>query len=226
MTGSSRTRPIRFGVVFVTTAATVLGLTFGLALATGSGASDPLPCSTGGAGCISIGFTDAWLNGGTVQLEYSHPFFCAQPPASAASSHCEAGEAATTAPPSGPVVSNFYVLVPMGFTPPAASVQCGTHCIDQPSTIDMTRVLGSGANAVLSARSFVIEEDESFQSTWWPAVLVGVKNLRAWKTIATAKTIESVDACQANGGCIPEAETNAYIFFQVLGPGMSPQGPA
>jgi hypothetical protein len=52
-----------------------------------------------------------------------------------------------------------------------------------------------------------------------------VKSLDAWNTIAQAKTIESVDACQTDGGCFPEVETNAFLFFQVLGPGMSPTGP-
>jgi hypothetical protein len=92
--------------------------------------------------------------------------------------------------------------------------------------MDLSRVFNSDSEeAVLPARSFVIEEDESFQSTWWPVVLVFVKNLNAWNTIAMAKTIDSVDACQVNGGCLPEVETNAFLFFQVLGPGMSPQGP-
>src|SRR5262249_40924689 len=49
---------------------------------------------------------------------------------------------------------------------------------------------------------------------------------RGLDTIADAKSIDAVDACQANGGCFPEIDTNAFLFFQVLGPGMSPQGPA
>jgi len=52
-----------------------------------------------------------------------------------------------------------------------------------------------------------------------------VKNLDAWNTIAAAKNIDAVDACQASGGCFEEVDTNAFLFFQVLGPGMSPQGP-
>ena len=72
----------------------------------------------------------------------------------------------------------------------------------------------------------MLEEDESFQSTWWPVVLVGVKNLTAWNQLATAKSAEATDACEEAGNCTQEAETNAFVFFQVLGPGMSPQGPA
>jgi hypothetical protein len=224
MTRLSRVRPIRVGVTFLTVAAAAFGLAFGSAGASNSQASSTLPCNAGGPACIDIGFSDAWLSGETVQLEYSHAFFCAEPPVSAASSNCEAGEGAETAPPSGPVVSEIYVLIPIGFSPASSTVHCGAKCIDQPSTIDLSRI-GGAANATLPIRSFVIEEDESFQSTWWPAVVVGVKSLNAWNKIASAKSIEQVDACQASGHCVPEAETNAFIFFQVLGPGMSPGGP-
>jgi hypothetical protein len=213
------------GVIFLTTVAAASGLTFGSALASRSLTQSSLPCTTDGPACIQIGFTDAWFNGNTVQLEYSHRFFCAEPPASEAESNCEAGAPATTAPPSGPVVSSIYVLRPLGFSPPSSTVQCGVQCIDQPSTMDLSRI-GGDDEATLMRRSFVIEDDEAFQSTWWPVIVVGVKNLKAWNEIASAKTIDAVDACQASRNCRPEAESNAFLFFQVLGPGMSPQGPA
>jgi len=209
--------------------ASVLAVTRGSALA--SGPAPPtasLPCRDGGDDCIGIGFTDAWFNGQTVQLGYSHRFFCAQPPTSEAPSACEAGEAGTIQPPSGPVVSNIYLLIPDGFSPPASTLHCPVpgRCIDHPHTIDLSRVLdGKGEEAVLPAHSLVIEDEEAFQSTWWPVVLVRVKTLDAWNTIAAAKSIDAVDACQANGGCFPEIDTNAFLFFQVLGPGMSPEGP-
>src|SRR5262249_5653850 len=197
-------------------------------------APSSLPCRDGGEGCIDIGFTDAWFNGQTVQLEYSHDFFCATPPKSSGSSRCEAGEAAITAPPSGPVVSNVYLLIPIGFSPPESTLQCPVdgRCIDHPDTIDLSRLDGPqgkhgkhGKPTILPAHSFVIEDQESFQSTWWPMVLVRVKTLDAWNAIAAAKSIDAVDACQANGGCFTENDTNAFLFFQVLGPGMSPEGP-
>ena len=52
-----------------------------------------------------------------------------------------------------------------------------------------------------------------------------IANLAAWNQIATAKTVEAMDACEETGNCTQEAETNAFVFFHVLGPGMSPQGP-
>jgi len=226
MTRFMRARPIRVGLIMLAAAAMTFGLAFGPAIASGSRVTSTLPCNSGGPDCSRIGFTRAWFHGRTVRLEYSHGFFCAEPPSSGATSNCEAGEAATVAPPSGPVVSEIYVLVPVGFRAPSSTLHCGIRCIDQPGTIDLSRVNGMGSNATLPPRSFVIEDQESFQSTWWPVVLVGVKSLDAWNTIAQAKDIESVDACQTDGGCYPEVETNAFLFFQVLGPGMSPTGPA
>ena len=217
--------PVRVGILVFVAFVSVLAL--GLAPASGSD-GDSLPCREGGDGCIHIGFTDAWFGGQTVQLEYSHRHFCAQPPTSKASSECEAGEAAKTQPPSGPVVSSVYLLIPVGFSAPAATLHCPLdgQCNDHPDTIDLSRLVGKdGKKAVLPAHSIVIEDQEAFQSTWWPVVLVRVKNLDAWNTIAAAKSISAVDECQANGGCFQEDETNAFLFFQVLGPGMSPQGP-
>jgi hypothetical protein len=229
MTRRSRVRPISIGLALLAAASLAFGLAFGSAMASGSRSASllPLPCASGGSGCMKIGFTRAWYHGHTVKLEYSHRFFCAEPPSSGASSHCEAGRAAKMKPSSGPVVSNIYELIPLGFTPPASTLQCKHRCIDHPRTMDLSRVFGGmGANASFPARSLVIEDKESFQSTWWPVVLVGVKNLGAWNTIATAKSITAVDACQASGGCVHEKETNAFVFFQVLGPGMSPAGPS
>ena len=189
-----------------------------------------LPCRDGGNGCIHIGFTDAWFDGNVVQLEYSHRFFCGPlrgDQGDQGESPCEAGVGATVQPPSGPVVSEVYLLIPVGFSPPEETLHCPVagHCIDNPRTIDLSRLDGA-RNAILPPHSFVIEDEEAFQSTWWPVVVVEVKTLDAWNTIAAAKSIAAVDDCQANGGCVPEADTNAFLFFQVLGPGMSPQGPA
>ena len=223
MTTFPHVGPLRVGIVFCVAVASC-ALTLGLTPASGA----PLPCRDGGDDCMHIGFTDAWFDGQTVQLEYSHRFFCAQPPQSQAVSGCEAGAPAQTQPPSGPVVSNVYLLIPVGFSPPESTLHCPVpgHCIDHPHTIDLSRLVGQGGESVvLPAHSFVIEDQEAFQSTWWPVVLVRVKTLEAWNTIAAAKNIAAVDDCQANGGCFEENETNGFLFFQVLGPGMSPQGP-
>jgi hypothetical protein len=163
-----------------------------------------------------------------VVLEYSHQFFCAEPPSSDARSGCEVGADGRTNPPSGAVVSPVYVLVPMGFTPAQDTLQCPVagHCIDHPHKLDLSRVFGSSAgNAVLPPHSHVLEENESFQSTWWPVELVGVKTLDAWNRIANQKSDAALTACQNAGHCTDDIGTNIQLFFQVLGPGMGPNGP-
>jgi hypothetical protein len=190
--------------------------------------STALPCRFGGDDCINIGFTEAWLNGQTVDLEYSHDFFCAQPPSSGATSQCEGGAAPQVNPPSGPVVSPLRTVTPQGFTPPESTLQCpiAGQCIDHPHTIDLSRLFGSSSsNATLPPHSHILVDDESFQSAWWPVVVVGVKNLGAWDKIVAAKSEAAVQACQAAGKCTADIPTNTFLFFQVLGPGGSPQGP-
>ena len=87
MSRSTRGGPVKVVVALSAALLAVSAFTFGSALASNRGAA-ALPCRDGGPSCISIGFTDAWLGGETVQLGYSHPFFCAQPPQSMANSHC------------------------------------------------------------------------------------------------------------------------------------------
>jgi hypothetical protein len=188
--------------------------------------SSTLPCQFGGSQCDDIGFTKAWFDGNTVDFGYSHSVFCKQPH-SAAGSNCEAGRPAKVNPPSGPVVSNVYAVVPMGFTPRASTLQCpkAGHCIDWPKNIDLSAI-GGKSNATFPAHSQIIEETESFQSTWWPLVIVGVKNITAWNQLVSAKSADAMDACEASHNCTDEVPTNAFVFFQVLGPGMSPTGPA
>src|SRR5258705_227020 len=171
------TKPSRGGSVgvagsFFVALASLLAFSLGSARADAPAPdATSLPCRDGGRNCIDIGFTDAWFDGQTVQLGYSHKFFCASPPATFAFSRCEAGKAATVPPPSGPVVSNVYLLIPVGFSPPASTLHCPVpgHCIDHPETMDLMRLTGfRGARATLPAHSLVIEDQEAFQSTWWP----------------------------------------------------------
>jgi hypothetical protein len=216
-------------MVLLVTALAVTGLSIGATMAFGKGAAAPtaLPCKLGGSSCISIGFTEAWFGGDTVDLEYSHDFFCVGPPASGATTRCEAGAEALTQPPSGPVVSVIYQLIPLGFTPSSMHCPVPGRCIDHPRTIDLTAVFGPGAsNAPYPAHANIIEDAEAFQSTWWPVTLVGVKSQAAWDTIAAAKSVDAMDACEESGDCTSEYATNTFLFFQVLGPGMSPGGPA
>src|SRR5439155_24052215 len=119
--------------------------------------------------------------------------------------------AAIPPPTPAPAVRDPHRVVPLRFPPPATTLQCplAGHCIDHPHTIDLSALFGAtSANAILPAHSHVLEDAESFQSTWWPVVVVGVKNIDAWNTIVAAKNIDSVDACQTSGDCFPEAPMN------------------
>ena len=46
----------------------------------------------------AFGFTDGWQNGTTVTFFYQKPFFCAEPPSSAAATQCDVGEDGTVDP--------------------------------------------------------------------------------------------------------------------------------
>src|SRR2546427_4471855 len=162
----SRDDRLRIGVVLFVVFVSVSIATVALAQTSArpSPGTASLPCRDGGPRCINIGFTDAWFGGGTVQLEYSHRFFCAEASEKSGSSECEAGEAAQTHPPSGPGVSNVYLLIPVEFSPPESTLHCPVRGpgIHPPPTIDVSRLVGSrGEDAILPAHSLVIEDAEA-----------------------------------------------------------------
>jgi len=128
------------------------------------------------------GFTDGWENGKTVSFFYSKPFFCAEPPESGAPSECEIGEDGTIDPRPGKIPV-LYVMTPMGFSPPVSTLQCpiAGNCINHPSTIDLSRVLGPGfADVLLPPHSHIIDSDlaesqaDGGQAGWWEIHVIGV----------------------------------------------------
>ncbi|MEP6872573.1 MAG: hypothetical protein ABI939_12095 [Anaerolineaceae bacterium] len=196
-----------------------LGLGASAGASTHASTAKSLPCEQGGGGCSNIGYTKAWLNGHTVKLEYSHSFQCDNPPSSGATSSCELGAKHTTRPTSGAVVSPIRVVVPLGFTPQASTLQCPVagSCIDHPSTIDLSRVFGSGTeNAPLPPHSHVLVDAEVHQSTWWPVRVIGVNSQHAWDKLVSGRSEFAVRACQASTHCTADIPTNLYLFFQVL----------
>ena len=64
-------------------------------------------------GHAQTGFTNGWYDGHTVRFYYTKNYFCANPPASKASSKCEAGSDYTQTPAS--TFDPLYVVVPLGF---------------------------------------------------------------------------------------------------------------
>jgi len=145
-----------------------------------------------------VGFTNGWYDGHTVRFYYTKNFFCANPPASKASSSCEAGSNYTQTP-----ASNFdplYVMVPLGFTPPTGTLQCPVagKCIDHPSTIDLSAVLGQGtSDLALPAHSHIVATNNSGQSEWWNVDVVGVTSLRAWDRSSGPRATGSCSTCSA-----------------------------
>jgi hypothetical protein len=165
------------------------------------------------------GFTNGWYDGHTVRFFYSKNYSCQTPPASGASSKCEAGADYTQTP-----ASNFdplYVVVPLGFTPPKWTLQCPVagHCIDHPGTIDLSAVLGSGtSNLALPAHSHIVATNNSGQSEWWNVDVVGVKSLSAWYKIVGAKSDSELEYLQRHdpSAVTGNITTNLFLYFSVL----------
>jgi hypothetical protein len=202
-------------------------LVLGLAGATGTAlASSSAPASTSMAGMSgmtstrggTVGTTAGWLDGQTVKFYYSKSFYCAAPPASKASSGCEAGTDYTQAPLSG--FDPLYVVVPLGFTPPASTLQCPTagKCVDHPSTIDLSAVLGKGTqNLALPAHSHIVATNNGKTPEWWNVDVVGVKTLGAWNAIVKAKSDTELMYLQRH---VPtqvtgNITTNLFLWFAV-----------
>ncbi len=165
------------------------------------------------------GFTNGWYDGHTVRFFYSKDYFCQTPPASGAKSKCEAGSDYTQTPASS--FDPLYVVVPLGFTPPKWTLQCPVagHCIDHPSTIDLSAVLGMGTSDVLlPAHSHIVATSNGGQSEWWNVDVVGVKSLSAWYKIVNAKSdwelehLQRTDSSQVTGNIT----TNLFLYFSVL----------
>jgi hypothetical protein len=165
------------------------------------------------------GFTNGWYDGHTVRFFYSKNFSCRTPPASMASSKCEAGADYTQTPAS--TFDPLYVVVPLGFTPPKWTLQCPVagHCIDHPGTIDLSAVLGSGtSDLALPPHSHVVATSNSGQSEWWNVDVVGVKSLSDWYKIVNAKSdwelqyLQRHDSSEVTGNIT----TNLFLYFSVL----------
>ena len=207
-------------------------LALGLAAASGTALAASASPSAGMAGMAGMaqmtsatgshaptGFTNGWYDGHTVRFFYSKNYSCSAPPASKASSKCEAGADYTQTPAS--TFDPLYVVVPLGFTPPKSTLQCPVagHCIDHPSTIDLSAVLGAGTSDLpLPAHSHIVATANSNQAEWWNVDVVGVKSLKAWDKIVHAKSdrelqyLQRTDSKDVTGNIT----TNLFLYFSVL----------
>lgn len=168
------------------------------------------------------GFTLGWLAGETVTFSYHKPFFCRTPVEDGlpvgSTSGCEVGSDGTVDPRPGQIPV-LYVMTPLGFRPDASTLHCPVvgHCINHPSTVDLSRLFGaSTANAPLPAHSHIIEVR---RGNWWELEVIGVKDLATWNTIVASKSLPTVRALQAaDPGAVhitPDIRTNTYLFFSV-----------
>src|SRR5438046_7655971 len=88
-------------------------------------------------------------------------------------------------------------MTPIGFRPAEATLQCPVvgHCINHPSTIDLSRVFGAGTeNAPLPAHSHVVDQVEG---NWWELHVIGVKDPATWDQVVAGKSLAAVRALQA-----------------------------
>jgi hypothetical protein len=179
-----------------------------------------------------FGFTAGWLAGQTVTFHYHKPFFCRTPVADGkpvgSTTECEAGSDGTVDPRPGNIPT-LFVMTPLGFRPPDSTLQCPTvgHCINHPSTIDLSRLFGpSEANAPLPAHSHIVDE---VSGNWWELAVVGVKDIGTWNQIVAGKSLATVRSLQAaDPGATHitvDIPTNTYLFFDVRRAGNSASGP-
>lgn len=165
-----------------------------------------------------VGTTRGWYDGHTVKFRYTRNFSCQTPPASHASSKCEAGADYTQTP--SRTFDPLYVVVPLGFTPKRSTLQCPVagHCIDHPSTIDLSAVLGKGtSNLKLPPHSHIVATANSGQPEWWNVVVVGVSSPSAWNKIVHARSDAELQRLQrhAKSGVTGNIVTNLFLFFSV-----------
>ncbi|HKT60165.1 MAG TPA: hypothetical protein VJQ46_08950 [Gemmatimonadales bacterium] len=169
-----------------------------------------------------FGFTDGWLAGQTVSFFYHKPFFCRTPVADGlpvgSTTDCEAGSDGTVDPRPGNIPI-LFVMTPLGFVPDISTLQCPTlgHCINHPSTIDLSRLFGSSvANAPLPRHSHIIDQRSG---NWWELHVIGVKDLATWNAVVAGKSLATVRALQAADPSAthitPDILTNTYLFFDV-----------
>ena len=213
MDRSSRLHPRAVGIVLLTVVLAVFAVLLGTALSPSAHAQHDANATDSAA---TVGTTQGWFNGKTVSFLYSRPYFCAQPPASAADSGCEVGADAQTAPISDPDIPELWVVVPLGFTPPQGTLQCPVagNCINHPHDIDLSRVFGAGAQDVLlPAHSHVIDD---LQGGWWETFVVGVTSQAAWDQLVAGKDLATVRALQQEGLATGDIPSNLFIFFNVL----------
>ena len=176
-------------------------------------------CNLNAPRCQHIGMTDAWFNGSTLNLNYSHRYFCGNHRLSQASTGCEIGAPTKVRPTGGVVVSPIYVISPVGFRPKNLQCPVAGNCIDHPRRVDASRVFGPAAkNALAPPHSHIIIDRENGLSSWWPVIVIGVTSPKAWAEIAQGKSLATVQKIRRAHPkqVTPNIPSNIYLFFQAV----------
>lgn len=200
--------------------AAVAGPTLASAQASGNTAMPGMNMSAG-VSPAAVGNTKGWFAGETYTFHYTKNFFCKEPPASAAISHCELG-LTYGAIPAGEF-DPLYVIVPIGFTPKNPyTLQCPTagQCIDHPAHIDLTRVFGSGTgNALLPPHSHFVTTTAGGAPEWWNVDVIGVTSQAAWHRITASKYYATIEGMRiaGNPNVTNNIPTNLFLYFSVIG---------
>jgi hypothetical protein len=213
----------RVGLAVAGTLAAGLAIMSGTAFAASAAPASPagmagMQMAAGPGWASHVGTTKGWYAGHTVTFRYTKNFFCRTPPASKASSRCEGGTNYTQTPARS--FDPLYVVVPLGFTPARSTLQCPVagHCIDHPSTIDLSAVLGRGTgNALLPPHSHIVQTANAGQSEWWNVFVVGVTSRASWNKIVRAKSARELQFLQRQhgSGVTGNIGSNLFLFFAV-----------
>ncbi len=211
----------RTGIAFAGVLAVGMAVLSGTAFASSNASSAHMTGMTmSGAKGSHVGTTKGWLNGHTVTFKYTKNFICKRPPASKARTGCEAGADYTQTPAAA--FDPLYVVVPLGFTPKTSTLQCphAGRCIDHPSTIDLSAVLGKGTGKFpLPPHSHIIATGNGGQSEWWNVIVVGVTSKGAWHKIVTAKSHAELMRLQRtpHSGVTGNIVSNLFLYFKAWG---------
>ena len=168
------------------------------------------------------GSTASWYDGQVVQLDYTQPFQCKNPPTAQSASGCEVGAQAVTPPDTGSIPI-LWVLVPLfSPAPDSNTLQCphSGMCVDHPSGLDLSTylssVFGAGAGKTpLPPHSHIITDIDQHVNDPWLVTVVGVLNDSSWNSIVEGQSLSRVRGLQATDGVStanPWARTSQQTF--------------
>jgi hypothetical protein len=184
-----------------------------------------------GMGIGEFGMTKSFFDGHTVSFTYSKGYYCDKTVTSGATSGCEAGANFKVAP-----AKNFdplYILVPLGFTVPAMSMECPAAlvCVDHPGTIDLSRLepdlkalypkltaaqlTAALMNSATPGHEHYITTQNGGMAEWWDVKVVGVTSVKVWNAINSHESFTYLNQQVTKKLTTPIIPTNLFLYFSV-----------